>query len=82
MSGGNALELTIRNSLTDDWDSFDEAVNDWNVAPALPLSTSINKIGDDRCNHLIGIMRVCNGKYDCDIGWQGVNEVIFYEGKN
>jgi hypothetical protein len=83
LSNGNGLQLTLRNSLTDDWDSFfDESVTDWNVSPALSLSTDINKRGDDRCSHLNGIMRVCNGEYGRDIGWQGVNEVLFYEGKN
>jgi hypothetical protein len=79
-NGGQGLRLTITNSLTDEWDRFfDESVSDWNAAPSLSLSTNTAKFGDDRCSHINDVMRVCNGEYGRDIGWQGVNEALFYE---
>jgi len=79
-NGGQGLRLRITNSLTDDWDRFfDEAVADWNAAPALSLSTATAKFGNDRCSHINDILRVCNGEYGRNIGWQGLNEVLFFE---
>lgn len=77
---GSGLRLSLSNSLTNDWDAFfDEAVNDWNMSPSLSLSTYTMKFGDDRCSHVDGVMRVCNGEYGKDIGWQGVNEILYYQ---
>jgi hypothetical protein len=79
-NGGRGLRLTITNSLADDWDRFfDESVSDWNAAPSLSLSTNTAKFGDDRCSHINDVMRVCNGEYGRNVGWQGLNEVLFYE---
>jgi len=82
-SGGVGLRLTITNSLTDDWDRFfTESVADWNAAPALSLSTTTAKFGDDRCSHINNVLRVCNGEYGRNVGWQGLNEVFFDENTN
>lgn len=92
-SGGNAtqgefsewktskkgLELKIRNALTSDWDPyFEEAVKDWNMAPALQLSTDYVD-ADPSCKEVRGIMKVCNKDFG-QTGWTGLNEV-YYEGK-
>lgn len=82
----NGLRLGLVNSLTDDWDGyFNEAVNDWNQSPSLVLSTNVMKAAvdqEERCSHIDNVMRVCNGEYGEKIGWQGVNEALFIEGKH
>ncbi len=73
---GKGLNLEIRNSLSDDWDSyFIQAVNDWNKSPALSLSTKNIAIDPD-CLSVQGAMIVCNDYYG-KTGWTGLNEVYF-----
>ena len=55
---------------------FDEAVEDWDAAPSLFLTTSQD--GLLSCNHLRGKTRVCNDEFG-DTGWFGLNEAIYYE---
>lgn len=82
----NGLRLGLVNSLTDDWDGyFNEAVNDWDQSPSLVLSINVMKAAvdqEERCSHIDNVMRVCNGEYGENIGWQGVNEALFIEGKH
>mmetsp|Transcript_6050 Transcript_6050/g.11469 ORF Transcript_6050/g.11469 Transcript_6050/m.11469 type:complete len:440 (-) Transcript_6050:2372-3691(-) len=74
------LTLTIRNSLSSDWDTyFVKAVNDWNMAPALQLSMQ-DAAEDPDCSSVRGILKVCNGFYG-RTGWTGLNE-IYFEGSN
>ena len=73
---GKGLTLEIRNSLSSDWDPFFiQAVNDWNEAPALSLTTENIDI-DPECTSVQGIMKVCNDYYG-KTGWTGLNEVYF-----
>lgn len=70
------LKLEVRNALSPDWDGyFDEAIKDWDEAPALSLSTSYVEADPD-CSNVDGIMKVCNDEYG-RTGWTGLNEVYF-----
>jgi hypothetical protein len=73
----NGLGLNFVNSMSLDWhEFFDEAVEDWDAAPSLFLTTSQD--GLLSCNHLRGKIRVCNDEFG-DTGWLGINEAIYYE---
>jgi len=77
-SDGQGLEITIVNSLTDDWDPyFTETLDDWAASPALLLTTMERKGREDSCSHRDGVIRVCNGEYGKG-GWKGLNEATYY----
>lgn len=79
---GKGLSLLIQNSLSDDWDKyFNVAVDEWNEADSLSLSTKVSKNKDQYCNsHVEGIMVVCNDFYGKN-GWTGLNE-LYLQGNN
>jgi hypothetical protein len=75
--GVGGLTLSLRNALDENWyTEFNEAVNDWNNCDpkVLDLSSTIIDV-DHNCEHLDGVMKVCNGNYG-DTGWLGINEVM------
>ena len=78
---GKGLQLTIRNSLSDNYDKhFDKAVEDWNAAPSLSLMpVNSNKVVASNCFRVDGIIRACNGEYG-DTQWLGLNEALYYDG--
>lgn len=77
-SDGQGLEITIVNSLTDDWDPyFIETLDDWAASPALLLTTMERKGREDSCSHRDGVIRVCNGEYGKG-EWKGLNEATYY----
>jgi hypothetical protein len=77
-SDGQGLELTIVNSLTDDWDQyFTESIADWSASPSLSITTSERKGSEDSCMHRSGVMTVCNAEYG-KTQWSGLNEYSYY----
>ena len=78
LSGGQGLELTVVNSLTDDWDKyFTETIADWGASPSLSLTTTEIKGKEDSCSHRAGVMNVCNAEYG-KTTWKGLNEYSYY----
>mmetsp|Transcript_4088 Transcript_4088/g.5015 ORF Transcript_4088/g.5015 Transcript_4088/m.5015 type:complete len:455 (-) Transcript_4088:732-2096(-) len=72
--GRAGLTLTIVNAMTDDWYAyFDEAVADWNAAPALNLVVEMADDPDPSCTYIRGKLKACNGEYGMG-GWSGLNE--------
>lgn len=60
--------------MTEDWDPyFNQAVADWNVAPALSLTIEVAKEPDPDCMYIIGKLKACNGEYG-KTRWSGLNE--------
>jgi len=78
-NNGKALELTIVNALTSDWDVyFAKAIVDWEMSNVLELSVKNENRGEDQdseCRPSNGVMRVCNGDYG-NTGWEGINEIL------
>ena len=69
----NGLELTIVNAMSSDWyQYFNEAVDDWDRAPALKLSVEIAPVDPD-CKLIPGKLKCCNNFYG-ESGWSGLNE--------
>lgn len=70
------LELEVVNALTEDWDNyFNRAVNEWNQASALDLSTRVADKPDPDCTPVRGLLKVCNDAYGFT-GWTGLNQNI------
>ena len=77
-SGGQGLELTIVNSLTNDWDQyFTESIVDWSASPSLSLNTVVKKGSQNGCIHRNGELTVCNAEYG-KTPWTGLNEYAYY----
>lgn len=73
-ANGKGLKLTVVNAMTSDWyQYFDEAVADWNAAPALSLTVEMAKEPDPDCMYIIGKLKACNDDYGMT-GWSGLNE--------
>ena len=77
-NGGNGLQLTIYNTLDDDWHVyFDQAIQDWDNGTPDSLTLSTKSVTpNSNCSPVDGVMKVCNGDYG-DSGWKGINEVSF-----
>ena len=58
------LKLTLINGLTDDWHNhFYQAIEDWNGATALQLTTVPDNDGPPCEKHTRGMVKTCNGDY-------------------
>mmetsp|Transcript_9841 Transcript_9841/g.14973 ORF Transcript_9841/g.14973 Transcript_9841/m.14973 type:complete len:289 (-) Transcript_9841:120-986(-) len=73
------LQLTLVNSLSDDWqEEFEVAVADWSMSDALTLDVVVEPVddawdNDKKCKRQDDKMVVCNGNFG-DTGWVGINE--------
>lgn len=71
--GKNGLKLTVVNAMTSDWYTyFNQAVANWDVAPALSLTVLVADPDPD-CGSIPGKLKVCNDAYG-KLGWSGLNE--------
>lgn len=58
------LKLTLINGLSDDWHNhFYQAIEDWNGATALQLTSVPDKDGPPCEKHTRGMVKTCNGDY-------------------
>ena len=74
------LKLTLINGLSENWhDHFYQAIEDWNEAGALDLSTVMDNEGPPCEKHTRGMVKTCNGDYG-NTDWTGLNELLFENG--
>ena len=74
------LKLTLINGLSENWhDHFYQAIEDWNGAGALDLSTVMDNVGPPCEKHTRGMVKTCNGDYG-NTDWTGLNELLFENG--
>ena len=72
--GNNGLSLTVINAMSPEWNEFfNQAISDWNAAPALNLKTEMASQPDPDCKHIPGKLKACNDFYGMS-GWSGLNE--------
>ena len=74
------LKLTLINGLSENWhDHFYQAIEDWNGAGALDLSTVMDNVGPPCEKHTRGMVKTCNDNYGLT-DWTGLNELLFENG--
>jgi len=82
-SGSGGLSLQLLNALDESWQAeYVEAFDDWNNwcdVKVLSLTNEDVEV-DNKCTHVDGVMKVCNGNYG-DTGWLGINEIIKTQGR-
>lgn len=82
-SGSGGLSLQLLNALDESWQTeYVEAFDDWNNwcdVKVLSLTNEDVEV-DNKCTHVDGVMKVCNGNYG-DTGWLGINEIIKTQGR-